>query len=365
MRTNRRKFLGGSAILSAAAFLPAVARAGSDFAPQPGSWRKFAITTRVEILATAAAAQAWVPVPGVAELNWFKSLDTSWTTDGRAALVRASKYGAEMVHAQWDKGQRQGFIEVSSTIATRDRAIDTAGAQGPSELSAPERDINTQGTDFIPVDGIVKEASDRIVAGAQTDLEKARAIYEWVVDHTYRDAKVRGCGEGDIVAMLKSGDLGGKCADINALYVGLVRAAGIPARDVYGVRVAPSKFGYKSLGANTVTITRAQHCRAEVYLSGLGWVPTDPADVRKVALEEPPTHLAMDDPKVRAARGTLFGAWEGNWLAYNFAHDVSLPGSDGRKIPFLMYPQAEVGGKRLDCYDADNVKYTITATEIA
>ena len=65
-----------------------------------------------------------------------------------------------------------------------------------------------------------------------------------------------------------------------------------------------------------------------------------------------------------AARKTLFGAWEGNWLAYNFAHDVELPGASGPKLGFLMYPQAEVANARLDCLDPDNFRYTITAKEI-
>ena len=65
----------------------------------------------------------------------------------------------------------------------------------------------------------------------------------------------------------------------------------LPARDVYGLRVAPSKFGYKSLGAGSEVVTKAQHCRAEVFLDGFGWVPVDPADVRKVVLEEPPANL--------------------------------------------------------------------------
>ncbi len=66
-------------------------------------------------------------------------------------------------------------------------------------------------------------------------------------------------------------------------------------------------------------VTKAQHCRAEVWLSQFGWVPMDPADVRKVVLEEPPGKLTLDDPKVVAARKALFGSWEGNWFAYNTA----------------------------------------------
>jgi transglutaminase-like putative cysteine protease len=211
----------------------------------------------------------------------------------------------------------------------------------------------------------VRETADRITAGADGDLAKARAIYEWVVLNTFRDAAVRGCGLGDIATMLQTGYLGGKCADLNALYVGLARASGIPARDVYGLRVAPSRFGYRSLGANSATVTKAQHCRAEVHLAGFGWVPVDPADVRKVALEEPPGQLALDDPKVAAARGGLFGSWEGNWIAYNDAHDVALPGSTGPALAFLMYPQAEVAGVRLDCLDADTFAYSLDVAEIS
>src|SRR3954467_2194033 len=99
--------------------------------------------------------------------------------------------------------------------------------------------------------------------------------------------------------MLQTGNLGGKCADLNALYVGLARAAGVPARDVYGIRVAKSALGYRSLGAASETITKAQHCRAQVYLPEFGWVPVDPADVRKVALEEPPGNRPLDDDMVK------------------------------------------------------------------
>jgi transglutaminase-like putative cysteine protease len=231
-------------------------------------------------------------------------------------------------------------------------------------LSGAERALYTEGTALIPVGGLVKATSDETVSGRDSDLQKARAIYDWIVENTFRDAKVRGCGRGDIAAMLRLNNLGGKCADLNALYVGLARAAGLPARDVYGIRVAPSRFGYQSLGAKSEIVTKSQHCRAEVFLADFGWVPVDPADVRKVVLEEPPGNLALDDAKVAAARKTLFGTWEGNWLAYNVAHDVALPGSAAPALGFLMYPQAETGLRQLDCLEPDHFSYVITAKEL-
>ena len=185
------------------------------------------------------------------------------------------------------------------------------------------------------------------------------------MENTARNPETRGCGLGDVASMLAMGDLTGKCADLNALYVGLARSAGLPARDVYGLRVAPSAFGYKSLGAGAADVTKAQHCRAEVFLDGFGWIAVDPADVRKVMLEEPPGDLSLDHPKVADARAALFGSWEGNWIGYNFAHDLPLPGSSNGPVEFLMYPQAEIGGARLDPLDQDNRYYSITALELS
>lgn len=364
MDFSRRDLLKAGAAVSLVTGLPRQAIAQGTFAPQPGAWREFQIVTRLEIANAKGKTQAWIPVPSVNEKDWFKSSLSQWTTNGKAGLKRDPKYAAGMIHAEWGHDQTAPLIEITSNIKVRDRAIDLSKPGKVEALSPAERKLYVGATELIPTGGIVKETADKIVKGAGTDLEKARAIYEWVVENTFRDAKVRGCGIGDIASMLKSGNLGGKCADINALYVGLARATGLPARDVYGLRVAPSKFGYKSLGAGSAVISKAQHCRSEVHLAGFGWVPVDPADVRKVALEEPPANLKIDDPKVFAARKALFGSWETNWLAYNFAHDVALPGTNGPKLGFLMYPQAETASMRLDCLEPDAFKYTIKSKEL-
>jgi hypothetical protein len=75
----------------------------------------------------------------------------------------------------------------------------------------------------------------------------------------------------------------------------------------------------------------------------------------------------LKDPKhpvVAPVNAALFGGWEGNWMAYNVSHDVALPGSRGAKVGFLMYPQAETRGERVDSLDPDTFRYRITAREI-
>jgi transglutaminase-like putative cysteine protease len=333
-------------------------------AVQAEGWRTYEMVTKVEIASPSGVTRAWIPLPYTQKTDWHNPLGNKWTGNGQMKVVTDGKYGAEMLYVEWKDGEKAPVVEVTSRFATRDRAVDPARARpNAPKLSAAEIKLNTAATELIPTDGIVRDTAKGIVGSAKSDVEKARLIYEWVVDNTFRDAAVKGCGWGDIKGMLESKNFGGKCGDLNAMFVGLARSVGVPARDVYGVRVAPSQLGYKSLGLGSPIASKGQHCRAEFFAQGVGWVPVDPADVRKVVLEEPPGKLALNDPKVVAARKRLFGGWEMNWLAYNTAHDVRLPNSR-TKIPYLMYTNGETGGKALDQLDPDAFKYAITAKEI-
>lgn len=374
---NRRNFLR-TGTLAAGLALPALARATSAgstavpapatraaFAPTPeNGWRRFELTTRIEPLAGDGATRVWVPLPTMNEADWQRPMGSLWQGNADYMTLVRDATGTEMLYAEWAPGSAAPQLEVVSRFATRDRAIDFDRAHAePVRLPPDQHALYTRATALLPTDGIVGDTARDIVRGAKTDEDKARAIYEWIVNNTFRNPKVRGCGTGDIRTMLETGDLAGKCADLNALFVGLARAAGLPARDVYGLRVADSRFGYKSLGKSG-NVSKGQHCRAEVFLERFGWVPVDPADVRKVVLEEPPGQLSMVDPKVVAVRKRLFGSWEMNWLAYNDAHDLKLPHSAGEEIPFLMYPQGEANGARFDSVDPDAFRYTLTATEL-
>jgi len=327
----------------------------------PDAWRTFEVSTSVRVLKPAGTTRVWVPAALVAETPYQRTIANTFNApQGAATLVQRAEDSLGIIAAEFPAGV-QPVLSVTSRIATRDYGVDLSAPRSGAAESGTVLEHYLRPTKLLPTDGIVKATATQITAGARTDLDKARAIYEWIVQNTARNPKTRGCGLGDIRFMLETHDLTGKCADLNALYVGLARAAGLPARDVYGIRVAKSELGYRSLGPATAHVTKSQHCRAEVHLDGYGWVPVDPADVRKVALEEPPGNRPLDDEMVKAARARLFGSWEMNWMAYNFAHDVALPGSSGDPVPFLMYPQAETAEGRLDCLDPDNFSYEITA----
>jgi len=108
-------------------------------------------------------------------------------------------------------------------------------------------------------------------------------------------------------------------------FLGAIATAPIAIRGAAALGAAP----FPSLGRAGGDVTTAQHCRAEVWADGYGWIPG-----------------------------------EMNWIAFNDAHDVALPASTGKPLPFLMYPQAEVGGDRLDSLDPAKFKCTITARQL-
>ena len=369
---NRRRFVKfAAAVPLAAAMAPLAGFTRSAWAqtrtytPRPGQWRTYEVTTRVEILKPAGATRIWLPLPSV-NAAYQKSLDDKWNAPGaQTRVVEDGRYGAKMLVVEFPAGAATPTAVLVSRVSIQDRAVDwskkgTAAKEDPTALK-----LWLQPTELMPTDGIVRKTAEEAVRGKRSDRDKAQALYDWVVTNTWREPKTRGCGVGDIKAMLETGDLGGKCADLNALFVGMARSVGIPARDVYGVRLAPSAFGYKALSGNSANITRAQHCRAEVHLADYGWVAMDPADVAKVMREETSEWIKTPShPVVSPVNQALFGSWEGNWLAFNLAHDIALPGAKGPKVGFLMYPTAETEKERLDSLDPDNFKYTMSAREV-
>ena len=359
---NRRYFLQSSGAVCAGLVLT---RSTSLFADTLATgWRTFEVTTRVEVLKPNGITHIWLPAALIRDTPYQRTVSNKFAAEGGTAKLTKDKPNVLGIVSATYPANTKPVLTLTSRVSLKNYAVDLSAPQR-AHVSQAELDYFLKPSKYVPTDGIVKETALKATAGANTDIEKARAIYEWVVENTFRDPKVRGCGRGDIRAMLETGDMGGKCADLNALYVGLARSVGLPARHIYGLRIAKSEQGYKSLGVNTDRATKGQHCRVEVYLREHGWVPVDPADVRKVVLEEPPGKLALSSEMVSHARQRLFGSWEMNWMAFNYAHDVELPGSAKQPLVYFMYPQAETSEGRVDPFDPDNFRYEITVKELS
>ena len=335
----------------------------NNFAPQSSAWRTFEVTTRTDLAMLDGMTRVQLPAPSV-NSHFQQSLESSFSSNGSGRFTRDGQDGAKMLHVEFAASEPTPFVELTSRVRTQSRMLDgsqkTAGLEDLDTLR-----YFTRPTALIPIDGIVTKTALAATQGATSAVEKTQKIDDWVVANTYRELKVRGCGEGDVRTMLETDNLGGKCADINAIFVSLCPLMGIPARDVYGIRLSPSSFGYKKLSGNSANLKSAQHCRAEAYLKGYGWVAMDPADVAKVMRQETASWIKNTlDPLVAPVNKALFGGWEGNWMAYNTAHDVRLPHSKGDAAGFFMYPIAENAAGRFDSYAPDDFKYQITAREI-
>src|SRR3984957_8153589 len=365
---RRREFLLNLSALIPGAALPVwPERAAAADEGVAAGWRVFEVVTSVEVAEPSGATHLWLPLPLGAPSDYQRLLSASWDAPGSdAELVIVPGYDVRLLHVHWQDVAAVRPVTVTCRVTTRDRQVALQGTPPAGAIaieSAQTLRRYLRPTALLPTDGIVRATAQEICAHRSGAIERAQALYEWVVENTTRDPKTPGCGMGDVASMLRSGYLGGKCADINALFVALARSVRIPARDAYGIRVADSRLGFKCLGRSG-DISKAQHCRAEFYAPGVGWVPVDPADVRKVMLEEEPGGLPMSDPKVQEARAALFGSWEMNWIAYNHGHDVVLPGSGKEAIPFLMYPNGETAEGRLDSLSPSTFRYEIHTREL-
>jgi transglutaminase-like putative cysteine protease len=339
--------------------------ASSVFGQQaiPSRSHSYRLTYKVDLPGEGKRARLWLPLPDTDDTPHQFSQGSVWS--GNADIAKFENIPgttSPMFYAEW-RGIGPRHVIVSSVVKTTDRHVDLSHYSEPGKTAIPT-DVKRflQPTKHMPLDGIVRKTALSIVkdAHAQSSLKKAHAIYDWVVENSYRDPAIRGCGRGDIKSMLESGNLGGKCADLNALFVGLARAAGVPARDHYGIRIDDSA-AHKTLGKSG-DISNAQHCRAEFYLGGLGWVPVDPADVRQLALDE---ELPVTHPRVVALREKLFGAWEMNWVAFNHARDITLArDSVIGELSFFMYPQAEIAGHQRDSLEPAEFAYKIVSSEL-
>lgn len=310
-------------------------------AAQPSGTVTFTITPTVD--QESGDLKLWVPYPMSNKFQTIKDVSISGNYH-QAQVLRDADSEAVYLYANWSSISAKPYAVMSFHISQKDRRnndIKEIDAPYPAEIKKYLKSSKWVPSDDKEMQKIAKDA----VKGKKGTLEKAKAVYDWVVENTFRDPNVKGCGLGEPSRTLNACNGGGKCADLSTVFVTIARAAGIPARDVYGLRLSSPKVG---------DITSGFHCWAEFYLPGTGWVMVDPADVRKMML--------VHKIELKDAGDWRKFFWGGDDLfrvvLEKNSRGVSLEGAK-EDLNYFMYPAAEVDGKMLNYFDSKGFSYKV------
>jgi len=353
---NRRNFIKNTGIMGTICIIPSLLSASSEV---QNTLAVYDINWTFDLSVYAAKECAlWVPLPS--DIMGFQSILQigSMTNADKSFHTSHNHYESSTLYAHWDKNAVAKTLSLSFKAALRDRQCDFKPKRiCPNTVEEAQEFLAP--TAHLPTDGAVAKVAKQIVGAEKDPLKKARKIYDWIIANSYRDESVHGCGVGSPNAMLsqleRDGRMSGKCLDMSALTVALMRSSGIPAREVLGIRVGESRLSM-AFGAKE-DITKSQHCKLEFFIPTLGWVPCDPADITKLVLKE---NLEKTSPRVLELADKFFGFWENNWMALNCARDFDLyPANTQGSLDSFGYPYAEVDGEYLDPFDPKNYRYAI------
>ncbi len=301
------------------------------------------VTLRVDLSQYGdKTARLWLPYPLSDDYQIIEKLDVNGSFI-QSAVYREPESHSLFLFAQWEKSHPTKILTMTFKVTAKERKsapLTDTGEPLPVEIKQ-----YLQADGWIPTEGEVAEIAQNLAKDKTTILEKARAVYDWVVENTTRDPNIRGCGTGIVERTLAKRS--GKCADLSSVYVALARNIGVPSREVFGLRLG---------NQDNQDITGGYHCWAEFYLPGTGWVPVDPSDVRKKMLAE---NLSLSD--VAEFREYYFGAVdEYRIVLEKGGRNIRLPFSEAPEpLNYLMYPYAEIGGKALDFFDFEDFKYSV------
>ncbi len=296
----------------------------------------------------AKTVKLWFPYPTSDRDQTIKDLKFSGNYSN-FSLSHEPRSGALYLYTEWagsDFGKKRNLTVTFHARAKERKVSRLVETGGP--IPADVRKY-LQAEFWVPSDDRkIIALARKITAGRKGILQKSRAVYDWVVDNTRRDPNVPGCGLGNVEKTLSARS--GKCADISSVYVALARAAGVPAREVFGLRLGKK---------GETDITDGHHCWAEFYLPGTGWVPVDPADVLKIMLVR-----NLPSAAAKPYRDYYFGAVDEFRISLQKGgRGLRFAEGNVEAINYFMYPYGEIDGKAIDYCRPKTFAFTVSFKE--
>jgi transglutaminase-like putative cysteine protease len=283
---------------------------------------EFTYLTRIPILsADAKTSRIWIPLPQSDRYQTIRNLkiDTTFAYSRH----RDPEYGNEYVYLQVPAAKVTVPAEVRVSFeATRLEhrvVLEAHRVSAQSGLGPPDLQRFLQPDRRVPVQGLIAELSAQETHGIRDPLEKARAIYSFVIATMRYDKSGTGWGNGDAIWACTAKR--GNCTDFHSLLIGMMRAAGIPARFEIGFPLPADQHDGAVPG---------YHCWAEFYVEPYGWIPVDASEAWK--------HPDKKD--------YFFGAHDDNRLQFTVGRDIRLdPPQQSDPLNYFIYPYAELDGK--------------------
>ena len=324
-------------LLAAAALLTAAAPATTAVAPRS---RTFLLMCRATVPTPAAGTkqlELWMPVPHADKSQDIRDLKIE---AGAPYTIETDVYGNKMLHLKLASLPTAPLTVMLTARVTRREHLNLRATddQAPAETEATDPNLQRwlAPDRLVPLDAKIKAQAQEVVtkAGAKTDLQKARAIYEHVVSTVTYDKTGQGWGRGDIYYACDARR--GNCTDFHAIVIGYCRALGIPARFSIGLPL-PAGHGKGEI--------KGYHCWAEFFTKQTGWVPVDASEAAK-------------NPD---KRNYFFGAHDENRVEFSRGRDLALlPRQHGPLLNYFVYPYAEADGQPVE-----NVERTYTFEDVA
>lgn len=289
----------------------------------------------------------WIPSAQSDDYQEISNVEITVNGEDTGYEVNKDVHGNEIIYIEWAPDDNERTATYSFDVQRNE--VTRPVYEPEEEFDPAEFEEYLSGSELLVIDGETKELADEITAGKETVEEKSKAIYDWIFENMVRNDDVIGCGLGDVSSTMVS--LDGKCTDIGSMNIALSRAAGIPAREIFGIRLN------KDPEAN---ITKSQHCWVEYYQPGTGWVSTDGADVLRGVLYQ---ELDKDSAEAKELYDYYWGNLDAVRVGLTTGRDLTLvPEQNTPKLNQFGYPYAEVDGEPLNFYDPDNFMYEITFT---
>ena len=230
-------------------------------------------------------------------------------------------HGNHMLYAATAKATASEYrFAIDYDVVRKERVALVTGrpvVRGASSF-APERRY-LRPDRLVPVSGLPAQIAARQVAGLHTELQRARALYDYVLHNMRYDKTGTGWGRGDVLYACDARK--GNCTDFHSLFISLARSQGIPAR---------FEIGFPLPGNQHRAEIPGYHCWADFYLQGTGWVPVDISE----AWQQPDK------------RDYFFGAHDANRMQFTVGRDLVLsPRQDGSPLNYFVYPYVEMNGR--------------------